>query len=160
MREPWSVNALSLELGPDRRSITKWLSRGDVKPAAEGSKGPLYWLRDAVNVLADGGLLGDKERAGRWRHYYQQESAAREFAGRALLALAKRLPDEMPRALREVLADELWAYVEECDAMMRGKRYKRGESPAWSSMSDRALGAALRSLIEEGYVPAGEEEKA
>jgi hypothetical protein len=160
MRDYWSVNALSLELGPDRRSIAKWLSRADTKPVATGPKdAPLYKLADAVGVLADANLLGNRERFTLWGTYHYQEIAAREFAGSAMRALAKRLPEDALRAAREVLADELLHYLEECEAGMRGRRFKRGESPPWTSMSDRELVRALRGLVQTGCMEdAGDEE--
>jgi hypothetical protein len=152
MRELWSVNALSVEFGPDRRTIAKWLDRAGVKPAGDGPKGPVYSLRDAVAALANapGCLLGDTERASRWNTYYYQALAAREYAGRLLRVLKKRLSEDALRAIREELAAELFHYVAECDALMRGKKFKRGEAPQWSGMGDADLVRALRSLIEAG----------
>lgn len=51
-RQKWSVNALSIELARDRRTVARYLD--DVEPAAQGPKGPLFWLRDAVEVLFGG----------------------------------------------------------------------------------------------------------
>ena len=123
-----------------------------MKPAGDGPNGPLYRLRDAVAVLANapGVLLGDADRASRWGAYYYQERGARELTGRVVRVLAKRLPDDALRAAREVLADELLAYLEECEAGTRERRYKRGESPPWPSMSESALERALRGLIHAG----------
>ena len=150
--EPWSVNALSLALNVDRRTLVKWLGRADTKPAAEGAHGPLYKLADVVRVLASSPavLLTDDETAQRFGSFYYQELAAREFAGVVLRVLSKRLPADALRTAREVIADELLAYIEECSAGMKRQRYKRGESPPWASISDRDLGRALRGLIESG----------
>jgi hypothetical protein len=151
MREPWSVNALSLALGPDRRTVTKWLERAAVKPAGEGPKGPTYRLRDAVGVLADAGLLGDRERASTWRYEYGGLLGAREFAGRLRSALARRLPDETMRTVREALAAELFRYIGQCERQLRWKRL-RGEPPLWADMSDAELSRALAALVDLGQL--------
>lgn len=57
-RQRWSVNALSTELGVDRRTIARQLDR--VEPAGQGPSGPLYWLRDAVRALGMGSITSDR----------------------------------------------------------------------------------------------------
>lgn len=48
-RKQWSVSALSVELGIDRRTLARRLER--VKPAGQGAKGPVYWLEDALAAI-------------------------------------------------------------------------------------------------------------
>jgi hypothetical protein len=153
MREPWSVNALSLALGPDRRTVTKWLERAAVKPAGDGPKGPTYRLRDAVDVLADAGLLGERDRASTWQYKYGGMLGAREFARRLRSGLAKRLPDETMRGVREVLTEELFRYIGQCQKQMRWRRL-RPDAPAWGDMTDAELSRALASLVDLGQLEA------
>src|SRR5262245_26948792 len=101
MREAWSVNRLATEFGSDRRTWSRVLDRAALKPSAQGSRGPLFRLRDAVGAMVDSGFLGaDAERSGQWGHDEGRESGARELAERVVDALTKRL--EGP-ALRVVL---------------------------------------------------------
>lgn len=153
-REPWSVNALSLALGPDRRSISKWLLRAGVKPAAEGSNGARYRLRDAVNVLADADLLGGSDRSSSWSHTSGRYDGVRRFAGRLRRVLKKRLSEPAVRAAYEALADELFRDIAECEAEWRDKNFRRIAHPApdWSAMSDKELRRALGLLVEIGLV--------
>jgi hypothetical protein len=158
--EPLSVNALSLLLNVDRRTIGKWLIRAGTKPAAEGAHGPLYAVGDVVRVLASApaALLADDELAGRFGMLHYQQSGAREFAGLLLRVLSKRLPPDALRAVRESMADKLLPFVEECEAGMRGRRYKRSEAPSWASMSERDLRGVLHCLIRLGRMPESSEE--
>src|SRR5262245_46217033 len=155
MGEPWSINALSRELGPDRRTIVKWIERADVKPAGPGSEGPLYKLRDAVGVLSDAGLLGDSSRASSWRLQWGGYMASREIMGRLRLALAKRLPSEMMRPVLEVLVAELFRYIGECEKEMRGKRRWSAEEPSWADMTDAELRERLKALVDVGQFEEG-----
>lgn len=152
MREAWSINALSLELGTDRRTIGKWLSRSEVKPVEDGPNGPLYRLKDLIDVLVDApvDLLGNTERRSLWSANYYDARGVRQFAGRVLRALGKRVPSEAHRAIRELIAAELNPHLEECEACMKGKSWKRGTQPDWAAMSDAQLNRALRALIDVG----------
>jgi len=47
MRKTWSVNALSVELARDRRTIGRALDRAGIQPDAEGA----YFMADAVRAL-------------------------------------------------------------------------------------------------------------
>lgn len=46
----WSISALSVELGMDRRTVAKKIAA--VKPAEEGSSGKLYRLADVLQAMA------------------------------------------------------------------------------------------------------------
>jgi hypothetical protein len=48
-RQRWSVNGLSVELGRDRRTVARYVD--EVKPAGEGTHGPLYYMADAVRAI-------------------------------------------------------------------------------------------------------------
>ena len=143
----WSISGLAAEFRLDRRTVAKYLDLGDVKPAPErGLKGhQLFPLRPAVNALVDAGYLGT-DRADDWSHRSGRESGARELAEAVLDALAKRLERPALRVVREVVAEELHRLI--------GVIYEREDAEAFhgAQLSDAELEAALRSLIEEGFL--------
>lgn len=55
MREAWSINALSLELGTDRRTITKWVS---------GTVGKFVFVSHTIPGSGEGGSYGEKSSEG------------------------------------------------------------------------------------------------
>jgi hypothetical protein len=157
-REPWSINAVSMVLGTDRRTIAKHVLRANVKPAAEGSHGPLYALRDVVRVLADAGVLGDPERAASWGGKDARDAAARDLAEQLLETVPKRLGPKPLRAFREVLGAELHGYLESLHHdPERPDYWLTGDALDWKALSDAELGEALRALIEDGFLPDDEE---
>ncbi|HXK23913.1 MAG TPA: hypothetical protein VMS55_14670 [Myxococcota bacterium] len=155
MREQWSVNAAALEFNIDRRTITKWLSRSDVKPVSDGPNGPLYALRDLVGVLADANLLGIQERHGAWSRIYHSSKGARDFADQALRALRKRgLDPAAMRVVLEAVVEELYVVCEQAEAEMHGKELRRRNVSEFGAVSlpDAELKRVLRSLILESSV--------
>ncbi len=134
MREAWSINALSDSLGPDRRTISRWLNRAEVKPSKNGPNGPLFRLRDAVAVLAEAGLFSSDPVDA------FDDEGVRELVNRLRRALVERGVEV--RMVREVLVAELYRYLEPRESV----------PPDWASMSDRELAAALDSLVDEGFL--------
>src|SRR5262245_65364356 len=113
MPEHLSVNALSLALGADRRTVARWLDIGNVQPVARGANGPLFRLRDAVRVLVDAGLLSNEKR--QLGYFRAQAAAAGELAQRISRALGKARAEDQLRTVLHIIADETFHYVAEVE---------------------------------------------
>jgi hypothetical protein len=132
-----------------------------VKPTGAGPKGPSLRLRDAVCVLADAGIFeSQREHADDSRHQGGSESGARDLAERVVDALAKRLDRPALRVVLEVVTDELHAHIGRTYHHERDPENCQGRALEWPKLTDRDLEAALRSLIEDGYLPHGSEKPA
>jgi hypothetical protein len=89
-RQLWSINALSTELGTDRRTLAKRLD--GLRPAKKDPK--LYLLRDVLLHLRqyDGDLqLDDHMDIGRRAMHL------------TLMSLAERLEEQFPKKLRKIV---------------------------------------------------------
>lgn len=161
MRDYWSISGLAAEFRLDRRTVARDLDVGDVQPAPEkGPKGhTLYRLRDAVNAFADNNRLGTSTET--WRERCSdggRESGAREMSEAVVNALAKRLDRPALRVVLEVLVAELHTLIGVIYGRMSDGEEFHGAALPWAELSDAELEAALRSLIDEGYLPSDDEE--
>jgi hypothetical protein len=89
-RQLWSINALSTELGTDRRTLAKRL--GGLRPAKEEPK--LYLLRDVLLHLRqyDGDLQLDDHM-----------TYARRAMHITVMSLAESLHEQLPKTLRKLV---------------------------------------------------------
>src|SRR5262245_44869710 len=135
----WSVNGLATELGVDRRTIARRLHA--VKPAGDGTHGPLYLMREVYRELTGWcDECSPTERADRWARGF----VTRISTDQAADELVRRLlevddPAARRRVLREWLASALWGWL----------RTRRDPAcPDWRSLSDRAFARAWRGLTK------------
>jgi hypothetical protein len=157
MRESWSINRLATELRVDRRTVGRHIDLAGVKSSGAGPKGPTFALADVARALADAGIFESRsERERDTRHMSGRESGGRELAERVLYALAKRLEPGALRIVCEVIVAELHRHIGHVYGHEHDPENFHGAPLDWPSLTDLELDAALRSLIEEGYVPGGE----
>jgi len=141
VREKWSVNGLSNELGVDRRTIARRLH--DVKPVGAGPRGSLYLMADVYRALTgycwDCGEAERKDRFARaFIEHVGKRSDLEELAARLCAAPS---PEARGRVLREFFASQLWSFVRD---------RKDPACPAWAPLSERGFDRAWRALSRDG----------
>lgn len=137
----WSISALAVELGADRRTIAAAVR--DVQPAAQGAKGPEWRLADVLRAMRGGPSGGTPDL---------EEARARKLAAEA--ELAEIAVAKARGALVEI--DAVARAVSEEYAATRAKLLSL-PSKIGPMVAIETSATACQELIERGIVEALEE---
>ena len=148
-RRMWTLAALSLELGIDRRRLVRHLKH--MTPAAHGPRGPLYRLDDALHPLIAGRgyELSDDDQVDGVATSLIEHVTGDEEGDPRLGTLAQRLAltksaEGCERLIRDFLAERLWRWLQRCDDP---------EPPDWAKLDAERFKRAFRALVEGFTLP-------
>jgi phage terminase Nu1 subunit (DNA packaging protein) len=140
----WSLSALSVELGMDRRSLARRIDDAGLQPAEEKGRSKLYRMSDVVRVLqertglnlteekarlaseqADKTALHNEEERGELVRVEDMTKFVGDMVGAArskFLAISRKYPDaadDIRRALEE-LSEQNYTPKEDADGDTQG----------------------------------------